>query len=291
MGGKFHAYNRAGRRIPASRHPAIVIRRLAFACVLAGALASCARAPAPLILATTTSVANSGLLERLLPDYPAPVRASAVGSGLALRLLSSGDADVAITHAPDREAQILREHPAWSYRKVFWNEFVIVGPAADPAGIASVADAVSAMRRIARSGARFISRGDDSGTHERERALWDLAGTQPDRDRLVVAGASMGQTLRIAGGTGAYTLTDESTFAALRGSLALQVLYTGDPRLLNTYAVVADPRHSAGMRFADWLADGAGRLKLNSLIAGGVVQGFHLWPGGVPRDRPEYLPR
>jgi tungstate transport system substrate-binding protein len=265
--------------------------RLAPACVLAGVLAACARAPVPLILATTTSVANSGLVDRLLPDYPAPVRTSAVGSGLALELLSSGDADVAITHAPEREAQILREHPAWSYRKVLWNEFVIVGPAADPARIASAADAVSAMRRIARSGARFISRGDDSGTHERERALWGLAGAQPGRDRLVVAGASMGQTLRIAGGTGAYTLTDEGTFEALRGSLALQVLHKGDPRLLNTYAVVADPRDPAGMRFAEWLAEGAGRSKLNSMIAGGVVRGFHLWPDDVPRDRPEYLPR
>ncbi len=244
-----------------------------------------------MILATTTSVANSGLLDRLLPEYDVEVRVSAVGSGLALKFLAAGDADVAITHAPQREAEILSGHPSWSYRKVFWNEFVIVGPASDPASIATAPDAVSAMRRIAQSGARFISRGDDSGTHERERQLWGLAGTQPAADHLVIAGASMGQTLRIASGTGGYTLTDEGTFAALRASLALRVLHKGDPRLLNTYAVVADPGGAAGMRFADWLADGNGRAHLDALFTRGVVRGFHLWPERVPRDRPEYLPR
>jgi tungstate transport system substrate-binding protein len=245
------------------------------------ALAACGRETRSLVLATTTSVSNSGLLDHLLPAYERPVRVSAVGSGLALQLLATGEADVAITHAPDRETQALQQHPGWRYRKVFWNEFVLVGPP----------DAVTAMRRIAASTARFISRGDDSGTYEREQQLWGRAGVRPAGNRLVVAGASMGQTLRIAGSDEAYTLTDEGTFLALSGSVALKVLYRGDPTLLNTYAVVSDPARADGMRFAGWVADGAGRDRLRDVMARGAVRGFHLWPEGAPRDRPDALPR
>ena len=261
---------------------------LAVACVLA----ACGHdAAGPVVLATTTSVSNSGLLDQILPSYPRPVRVSAVGSGLALQLLGQGDADVAITHAPDRETQALREHPGWRYRKVFWNEFVLAGPAADPAKIAAAPDAAAAMRRIAESGIRFISRGDDSGTFEREQQLWKAAGERPKGDRLVIAGASMGQTLRIASSDEAYTLSDEGTFLALSNSVALRVLFRGDPVLLNTYAVVSDPRSSRGMQFADWLADGAGRIVVREALARGAVRGFHLWPDSAPRDRPGSLPR
>lgn len=293
MEGKFQPYNPANAGSRQTPHQLdIVIGRIVSACVLAGALAACGRTSTPpLVLATTTSVANSGLLDRLLPEYDVSVRVSAVGSGLALKLLAAHDADVAITHAPQREAEVLRDHAAWSYRKVFWNEFIIVGPPADPAAVGTAPDVTTAMRRIATSGTRFISRGDDSGTAEREGRLWALAGTKPAADRLVVAGASMGQTLRIASSTGAYTLTDEGTFAALSASLALQVLHKGDTRLVNTYAVVADPGRRRGMRFADWLADGRGRTHLARVLAEGLVRGFHLWPDRAPRDRPEYLPR
>ena len=259
---------------------------------LCSCLAACApRAAAPLVIATTTSMANSGLLDRLLPAYQAQlVRIVPVGSGLALDLLGRGDADVAITHAPEREADALRSHPGWWYRKVLYNDFLLVGPPEDPAHVAEAGDAVTAMRQIAASGATFISRGDESGTHERERQLWIAAGVTPPKDRLVVAGASMGQTLRIASTTDAYTLTDRGTFEALQGALRSRMLSVADPRLLNTYAVVIDPANAPARRFAQWLVDGPGRAVLERIVSR-EVRGFSIWPAGVAGDRPDSRPQ
>jgi len=270
--------------------------RLAALLVAIGAIAAlgvgCRPKPEPpVVLATTTSVANSGLLDRLLPAYDgATVRALQVGSGVALDLLGRGEADVAITHAPEREAAALRAHPTWWYRKILYNDFLIVGPPEDPARIRSAGDAVTAMKRIADAGVTFISRGDESGTHERERQLWTTAQTRPARERLVVAGAGMGQTLRIASSMDAYTLTDRGTFLALKGSLRSQVLLEGDPRLLNTYAVVADPANARGYEFARWLAAGPGQRQLSQIVSR-YVRGFSVWPADVPADRPESRPR
>lgn len=255
------------------------------------ALSGCGPRPiAPVVLATTTSVANSGLLDRLLPSYhEQAVRTVQVGSGLALDLLGRGEADVAITHAPERETAALHAHPAWRYRKVLYNDFLVVGPREDPAHVATAGDAVTAMRRIAASGATFISRGDESGTHERERQLWAAAGTTPPNERLVVAGAGMGQTLRIASSTDAYTLTDRGTFEALKNSVRSRILCAGDPRLLNTYAVVVDPANQPGRRFADWLVDGPGRVILAHIVTR-EVPGFSIWPSDVAGDRPDRRP-
>ena len=263
--------------------------------VLCGALAVTAcrnqdHAPA-VVLATTTSVANSGLLDDVVPAFHATVRITAVGSGAALQLLANDAADVAITHAPEAEREALCRHPTWSYRKLCWNEFVIVGPHDDPARVALAGNAVSAMRLIAASHARFISRGDDSGTAERERKLWAIAGAKPDRSRLVIAGASMGQTLRIAANVGGYTLTDEGTFAALRGIVSLEILHRGDPLLVNTYAVIADPSDRSGIEFAEWLVEGAGHSTLRDIITRRIVRGFKLWPERQPREHPSDLPR
>jgi tungstate transport system substrate-binding protein len=166
--------------------------------VAALSLLTCSRASsAPVVIATTTSVVNSGLTERLLPAYEKEtavrVRVVAVGSGLALKLLSDGRADAAITHAPVQEATALAAHPYSYYRKILYNDFVILGSREDAAGVARAKDAVDAMRRIAESRSRFISRGDESGTHERERQLWDAAGVRPTGEQLVIAGASMGK--------------------------------------------------------------------------------------------------
>ena len=157
------------------------MHRLVFATLLlSGAGAACVRPAPALVLATTTSVGNSGLLEPLGAEYARTrgiaIRTHLVGSGRALALLASGDADVAITHAPAAEAAFLATHSAWRYTKVMFNDFVIVGPAADPARVKGAVDAAAAMTRIAASAARFISRGDGSGTHEREQALWQNAG-------------------------------------------------------------------------------------------------------------------
>lgn len=266
-------------------------RTLAAIVAVLVAPAACGRVEPPVVLATTTSLGTAGVLDRVLPAYrEETVRPVLVGSGRALEMLAAGTADVVISHAPAREAAMLRTHPSWYYRKILYNDFLIVGPPDDPAAVAQAADAVDAMLRIAASGATFLSRGDESGTHERERALWAEAGTVPDSSRLVVAGAGMGQTLRVASGAGAYTLTDRGTFQALRSSISLAALHEGDPRLLNTYAVIATPDRERGMAFGRWLAEGPGNDVLRAVVSGGEIRGFTIWPAGSEASRPDATP-
>jgi tungstate transport system substrate-binding protein len=263
------------------------------ACVVLTALliVACRETTPPLILATTTSVANSGLLDRVLPSYtPRVVRVVQVGSGRAIDMLAADQADVVISHAPQREAEALRSHPTWCYRKILYNDFLLVGPPNDPAGISGTSDAAKAMRNILESRQRFLSRGDESGTHERERELWAAAGVNPQSSQIVVAGAGMGQTLRIASETDAYTLTDRGTFEMLSGSLRLRVLVAGDSQLLNTYAVMAPPVNDQGIRFARWLAEGEGRRVLAATVSPGGIRGFTIWPEGRDGTRPESRP-
>jgi tungstate transport system substrate-binding protein len=250
-----------------------------------------------LTLATTTSVSNSGLLDALLVAYRESsgvnVQPQLAGSGLALKMLAEKHADVVITHAPAAEEAALRQNIRWDYRKIMFNDFVLVGPADDPAKVEEASNIVDAMRRIAASQSRFISRGDQSGTHEREQQLWARGRVTPVQERLVVAGAGMGSTLRIASESGAYTLTDRATYAQLAGSLKLSVLFEGGPLLLNTYAVLFDPDASArqgGKAFAAWLSDGPGRQVIERYRVAGVAQGFRVWPQGRPRRRPADTP-
>lgn len=271
---------------------------LLIATVAAAAASGCGQpSERRLTMATTTSVGNSGLLDTLLPEYERQhgitVQAHLVGSGRALALLASGGADVVISHAPRAEAAALAAHPGWWYRKVMFNDFIIVGPTGDAAGVRGAAGAAEAMRRIAASGARFISRGDQSGTHERELQLWTEAGARPQDDRLVMAGAGMGTTLRVTSETGAYTLTDRATFSQHAGSLRLAIMFETDPLLLNTYAVIVSPDTpgtAEARAFGDWLSSGAGKDIIGGYtIAGNLV--FEPWPAGRPADRPEALPR
>jgi tungstate transport system substrate-binding protein len=267
----------------------VTTRRAVLAAVLL--LVACRANTPPLILATTTSVANSGLLDRLLPAYvPQPVRVIQVGSGRALAMLEANRADIVISHAPEREAETLRRHPTWFYRKFLYNDFLIVGPADDPASIAGLTDAAEAMKRILQSGHRFLSRGDESGTHEREGQLWTAAGLEPKPDQVIVAGAGMGQTLRIASETGMYTLTDRGTFEMLSSSLRLKTLLAGDSRLLNTYAILTDPANERGVKFARWLVDGDGRSLLTDVLSSGEIRGFTVWPADRAGTRPESRP-
>jgi tungstate transport system substrate-binding protein len=247
-------------------------------------LAACqVAAPQPLILATTTSVANSGLLDPLLAqfekDHRIVMRAHLVGSGLALRMLAQGDADAAITHAPETEAIFLRDHPDWQIRKIMFNDFVLVGPPADPAGARGV-EIDEAMRRIAQADVRFISRGDGSGTHERENQLWSLAKIKPPVPRLVAAGAGMGSTLRVASETAAYTLTDRATYRQTAADLELQILVEGGPLLLNIYSVVmapTGPRAPDAEVFFEWVSRGRGRAVIDGYRIGDF-QAFTPWP-------------
>lgn len=273
--------------------PRLLLLFAAFA-----AAAACGNHPvAALTIATTTSVGNSGLLDVLARAYldgrGTRVQAHLVGSGRALDMLASGTVDLVITHSPAAEAAALARHPQWSYRKIMYNDFVLAGPTADPAGARGAADVVEAMRRIASSSSRFISRGDESGTHERERDLWTRAGTTPGGGRLVVAGAGMGATLRVANEAEAYTLTDRATFEQHASSLAMRIVFEGGPLLLNTYAVIADPsgpREGEARAFGEWLASGGGR----DLIAGyrGAAPSplFRVWPVDRPATRPADVP-
>jgi tungstate transport system substrate-binding protein len=251
--------------------------------IVALTAAGCARPEAPLVLATTTSVSNSGLLDPLLAgfqnDHGIVVRAHLVGSGLALRMLADGDADIAITHAPETEAAYYRDHPDWRHRQIMSNDFVLVGPPADPATAAGAA-IDEAMRRIAQADVRFISRGDNSGTHERENQLWDLAGARPPPPRLVAAGAGMGSTLRVASETASYTLTDRATYTQLAPELELTILVEGGARLLNVYSVVMPanaPRATDAATFFEWLSSGRGRVVIGAYRIDGF-QAFTPWP-------------
>ncbi|HJU42076.1 MAG TPA: LysR substrate-binding domain-containing protein [Vicinamibacterales bacterium] len=263
------------------------VTMIAVALACAGAVA-CQSAPAPLVLATTTSVANSGLLDPLLAefqkDHGVVVRSHLVGSGLALRMLAQGEADVAVTHAPETEAAFLRDHPDWRARKIMFNDFVLVGPPADPAKVSGVA-IEEAMRRIAQADVRFISRGDNSGTHERENQLWELVRMRPPVPRLVRAGAGMGSTLRVASETASYTLTDRATYLQIAPDLELKVLVEGGPLLINTYSVVIPGSKAAATivratdaeKFFEWISRGRGRAVIAAFRIGGVPA-FTPWP-------------
>ena len=265
-----------------------VVGLLAFA-ALAGACGREPPVPPRLEIATTTSVQNSGLLDALLPHFSgATVRVHATGSGRALELLARGDVPLVISHAPETEARYLAEHRDWRYRKIAFNRFVILGPAGDPARVKDAGSAADAFKRIAGADAAFVSRGDRSGTHEREERLWTLAGVKPPPDRLLVSGRGMAQALRHADESRSYTLSDEATFWQLAGGLELSVLLENDPVLLNTYAVIHDGSAIARL-FADWLASGDGRRRMaDHLVAGRPA--FIAWPASCQDDHPAALP-
>jgi tungstate transport system substrate-binding protein len=223
-------------------------------------------APAPrvVILATTTSLQDSGLLDVLVPMFERrtgyTVKPIAVGTGQALALGARGEADVVLAHAPEQEKRYVTEGRLARRRLVMVNDFMIVGPAADPAGIRGERSAVGAFRKIAAAGARFVSRGDRSGTHALELALWREAGVEPGPPWYIESGQGMGATLGIAEDRRAYTLTDRGTFLAFGRRVGLQTMVEGDRRLLNLYSVLEvppgnGPRVNAegGRVFADFM--------------------------------------
>ena len=270
-----------------------LVRSIVLALVTAAG-AACRQDQPSLVLATTTSIVNSGLLEQVLPLYESAtstrLQTLPVGSGRAIRLLELGQADVVISHAPRQEAEALEKHPDWRYRKVLYNDFLIAGPAGDPAGVAAAADARDALRRIAASEATWVSRGDQSGTHEREQELWRDSAATVEQHRTVTSGQGMGATLRVADQLSAYTITDRGTFQQLQPRLTLNALYGGDRRLLNTYAVLTRESSPRGIDFARWLSEGGGRKALERLDATGALRGFEVWPADRPGTRPDARP-
>jgi tungstate transport system substrate-binding protein len=205
-----------------------------------------------LLLATTTSTRDSGLLDVLIPVFEHKtgyvVKTIAVGSGEALAMGQRGDADVLLSHAPAAEQQLVAA--GWLLERVpfMYNDFVLAGPKADPALVRQAQSAADALRRIAEARAPFISRGDNSGTHKQEQALWQALGLTPQGAWYVEAGQGMGATLRIASEKGAYTLSDRSTYLHLQKTLSCPILFAGDPVLRNVYSIIlVNPARHAGV--------------------------------------------
>lgn len=239
-------------------------------------------------LASTTSTQNSGLFDYLLPKFTEQtgieVRVIAVGTGQAIKLAERGDADVLLVHDRAGELRFVSEGHGVNRREVMYNDYVIVGPAADPAAVRGLNDAAEAFRRIAGAGAEFVSRGDDSGTHRQELRLWEAAGMDVQSVSggwYKEVGAGMGATLNTAAGLGAYALTDRATWATFRNRADLALLVEGDPRLFNQYAVIEiNPAlHPAvkaeeARQFADWLVSPAGQALIGAFTVDGQALFF-----------------
>jgi tungstate transport system substrate-binding protein len=252
---------RPRRAIPA----ALSIRSLLFCCAWAIAgPAGCSPPRASITLATTTSTQDSGLLDVLVPMFRGrtgiDVDVVAVGTGQALELGRRGDADVLLVHDRAGEDRFMAEGHGDLRRDVMYNDFVLVGPAADPGGLKDMPSIRAAFARIADRKLPFISRGDDSGTHRKERAIWRRAMVEPRGDWYIRAGAGMGQVLRMADQERALTLSDRATFLAMGRGLDLAILSEGDPLLRNPYGVIAvsptkhpHVRHEAARQFVVFL--------------------------------------
>ena len=240
---------------------------LLLAGLLALALTGAARAQAPasrvVILSTTTSTQDSGLLDVLVPMFERKsgfsVKTISVGTGQALALAARGEADVTLAHAPAMEKKYVEEGKMTNRRLVMYNDFVVIGPADDPAKI-KAQKAVEAMKRIAAAQSRFVSRGDKSGTHALELGLWKQAAVEPSGAWYIESGQGMGQTLGIANDRRAYTVTDRATWLAFQKRIDLPILVEGDRPLLNIYSVMEvnpanGPRVNAagGKAFAEFM--------------------------------------
>ncbi|WP_417762439.1 substrate-binding domain-containing protein [Shewanella sp.] len=235
-------------------------------------------------LATTTSTENSGLLGYLLPKFEAEsgykVQVIATGTGKALKLGSQGDVDLVMTHAPNAEAKFVADGFGIEPRGIMENDFVVLGPKADPAKIHGSASAEEAFAKIAKTDAVFVSRGDDSGTHKKELLIWKAADVKPDFSGYKSVGQGMGKTLQMANELQGYTLSDRGTYIAYMGKIDLTVDFDGGSTLANPYQVILinpkkypDLNHAGARAFADWLCSDEGQ----ALINGFQVKGQQLF--------------
>ena len=254
------------------------LRRLVSAGVLAAAAAS--GAASELRLGATHTLEDSGVLAVLLPAFQAAtgvrVKALVAGTGQVMKYAENGDVDIVFTHSRADEQALIARGVGKARLDVMYNDFVIAGPAADPARVRGMADAAAALRRIREAGARFVSRGDDSGTHKKELQLWDAAGGFKPWRGYLSAGQGAGRTLMMAHEMDAYDLVDRATHKQLARRYPLAILVQGDARLLNEYGVTtlrAGPKRpvsdAAAERFAAWITSEAAR----TLIAGYRIDG------------------
>ncbi len=239
----------------------------------------------PLVrMATTTSTENSGLFAVIQPVFEADlgirVHVIAVGTGKALELGRRGDVDVVLVHARPAEIAFVAAGHGVARHEIMYNDFIIVGPAADPAGVRGLTDAAQALQKIAAANALFISRGDDSGTHKKELAIWKDTGRQPQGDWYRQVGQGMGKTLQIAGELQGYTLVDRGTWLAYSDNSPLELLVSGGEELKNPYGIIAvnperfpDVNAVDAARLIDWFESEAA----HELIAGYRVNGEQLF--------------
>jgi tungstate transport system substrate-binding protein len=256
---------------------------LALVVAIAAINASSAE-PQSITLASTTSVEASGLLANIIPQFTAKsgimVNVVAQGTGKALDTARRGDADLLLVHDPEAEKHFMDEGHGSTRRQIAWNDFIIVGPSADPAHVKGGSDSVVALKAISASQAPFVSRGDKSGTNAAELRLWKIAGQSPDaldkekwyRD----IGGGMGQALNAASAMDAYTLTDRGTWLSFKNKGSLIIVIEGDPRLINRYDVIElNPQKHAGSKLAaakvlaDWLVSSEGQQAIGAYQANG----------------------
>ena len=256
-------------------------RRNLLAVLLCATLASpFAMAQNVLRLSTTTSTENSGLLTYLLPVFEAKtgikVNVISVGTGKALELGKNGDVDVTLVHARSLEDKFVAEGWGIDRRDVMYNDFIVVGPESDPARVKGKRDVIAAFEQIAASGAKFISRGDNSGTDVMEKAYWQTAGTKPAGARYVSAGLGMGEVLNMAAEMRAYTLTDRATYGAYKARTGLAIVVEGDKRMFNPYGIIAvNPAKHPGVNYKgakqliDWITSPEAQARIASFKPAG----------------------
>lgn len=269
-------------------HKAIVIALLAL-------MMPTAFAQALLKLSTTTSTDNSGLLSVINSAFTEQtgirVAVIAVGTGQALKLGANGDVDLALVHAPEAELSFIESGDYVDRRYVMFNDFLLVGPPDDPAQVSTASSITEAMQKIAASGQRFVSRGDNSGTHQKERQLWQMADRSPSGRWYVQAGQGMGSVLKIADEMQAYTLTDRATHSAFGNTMSLQPVFEGGVELSNPYHIMAvnPERHphvnrASARLYMDFITSDAGRELIDSFSIDGQPLFF---TSPVP-DSPEH---
>ncbi|SOZ37414.1 substrate-binding domain-containing protein [Cupriavidus neocaledonicus] len=236
-------------------------------------------------LATTTSTENSGLLKYLLPRFEqksgVTVKVIAVGSGKAMKMGEMGDVDALLVHARKMEDAFVAAGYGVNRRDVMYNDFIVVGPASDPAGVKGGKDVLAGLRKLAASGSKFISRGDNSGTDVMEKDYWKQLGIEPKGQSWYVnAGLGMGEVLTMAAQMPAYTLSDRATYGAYRAKTGLAVAIEGDPKMFNPYGIIAvNPARHPGtnykdaMKLVDWITSREGQ----DAIAGYKVEGEQLF--------------
>jgi tungstate transport system substrate-binding protein len=267
--------------------------RLVWLMGLLLAVSAPASAQDRLRLSTTTSTDNSGLLAVVLPPFEQrfhlKVDVVVVGSGKALKLAENGDVDVVLSHAPELEEAFMKAGFGVNRRDVMYNDFVVVGPPSDPAQLRGALSAVDALKRIAAKQATFISRGDESGTHQKEKELWRTAGLTPSGAWYVSAGQGMGEVLLMADERRAYALADRGTYLAYKKRDELIIVSQGDPMLFNPYTVMAvsparypQVKYIEAMELIAWLTSPEGQRLIGSFKQAGEVL-FHPTAVTVPR--------